>query len=140
MSVRVRLDGLVGAAALPGINQLGEPAVDQFAPLLGRQRGAVRRVALGLRLGRVLGDGAPVDPQAPGDLGPVPARTPMQQDLDDVDHGERSPWHGRLSSRWTRTRLMQQGARVVDPSRLRDYLNAGVLDNLNARPLSCGIT
>jgi hypothetical protein len=35
---------------------------------------------------------------------------------------------------------MQQGARVVDPSGLRDYVNAGVLDNLNAIPLNCGIT
>lgn len=38
---------------------------------------------------------------------------------------------------------MQQGARVVDDppdSKVRDYLNAGVLDNLNANPLSCGIT
>jgi len=29
---------------------------------------------------------------------------------------------------------------VVDPSRLRDYVNAGVLDNLNARSLNCGIS
>jgi hypothetical protein len=31
---------------------------------------------------------------------------------------------------------------VVDPpdSKVRDYVNAGVLDNLNAIPLNCGIT
>jgi len=38
--------------------------------------------------------------------------------------------------------VVQQGARAVDPpdSKVRDYVNIGVLDNLNANPLSCGIT
>ena len=136
----VGVDGGVGEAALAGVDQLGEPPVGELGPALHRQLLAAGHKALGLRLGRVLGDGAPVDPEAPGHLGLLPPGVPVHEDLDDVDHCETSPCHWCSSPRWTRTRLVEQGARVVDPRlRSEDYLNVGVLDNLNTTPRAAGI-
>jgi hypothetical protein len=119
----VGVDGGVGEAALAGVDQLREPPVSELGPALHRQLLAAGHIALRLRLGGVLGDGAPVHSEAPGHLGLLPAGVPVHEDLDDVDHCETSPCHWRSSPRRTRTRLVEQGARVVDPP-----------------PQNCGIT
>jgi len=137
----VGVDRIVGEAPVPGVDQLGEPAVDERSPLLGGELITTGCVALGLRLGGLLGDGAPVNSEAPGDLGLLPASLPVNEYFYDIYHSECSPCHGapvlvdEVAANATRSPSGGSSA-----SEVRDYLNAGVLDNLNANTLSCGIT
>jgi hypothetical protein len=109
----VGVDPLVGEAALAGIDELGEPAVDELRPPLGGERLAAGQIALGLGFRDVLRDSAPVHPEASGDLGLLPSCVPVREDLDDVDHGEASPCH-RCLSLGNEKQLPDQGAQVVD--------------------------
>ena len=119
----VHLDGVVGATSHLRVDQLGKPTPHECPPLLDGDDPVTGRVALGLGMGDVFVDGAAVYPEAPRDLGLLPACVPVHEHLDDVNHCKGSPCHLRLSSRWTRGRLVDQGAQVVDP-----------------RPRKCGIT
>ena len=78
------------------VHQLGEPLAHMGGPPLAAQRltsqGLASRGDPGGLGGRyILADGLAVYAQAVGDLGLGPARMPVRQDLDDVDHGEGPP-------------------------------------------------
>ena len=57
-----------------------------LGPALHRQLFAAGPIALGLRLSGVLGDGASVRPEAPGQPRSPSAGAPVHKDLNDVGH------------------------------------------------------
>ncbi len=73
--------------------QLGEPLLRQRHPRFGRHRRAPRDEPGRLRRPDVLPDRLAVDPQALRHQQLRPTRVPVLQDLDNVDHGKRSPCH-----------------------------------------------
>jgi hypothetical protein len=89
----MRLDRRPGHLPQPGISQLREPLPDLRVPLRLAQRRPAWRHSRSLRRDGVLPDSLAVHIQARGDLGVVPPRVPVDQDLDDVDHVECSPRH-----------------------------------------------
>jgi hypothetical protein len=94
------LDGLVvggalgeGGGAQLGDNQLGEPRPRVGGPLLGRDRRPAGDEARLLGRAHVLAHGLGVHPERVGDGELGPARVPVLEDLHDVDHNERPPYH-----------------------------------------------
>ena len=93
----VLVDGGVGEAAGPGVDQLGEPPPDECAPLgLGQRRATGDDPGL-LGLGHVLPDGLGVRAQAGGHHHFRAAGVPVHQQLDDVLHVKTSPCQQRLA-------------------------------------------
>ena len=91
--VMVRLDRRPGHLPQPGISQLREPRPGPGIPLRLAQRRPARHHPCRLRRRDVLPHRLAVHSQALRDLAVVPPRMPVDQDLDDVDHVERSPRH-----------------------------------------------
>src|SRR4029077_3017550 len=75
----------------PGVSQLREPLAHQLGPPLLTHRRPARPHPRRLRRGDVLPGRLAVHAQALRDLAVVPARVPVDQDLDDVDNAEGSP-------------------------------------------------
>ncbi len=143
-AVVVGMDDRPGRAAVTGVDQLGEPALRQLRPLRTGQRWPARRQPGRHSRRHVLADRAPVHTQAGGHHRLLPAGMPVLQDLNDVDHFERSPCHQGLSHhRGDDEALQVQGARWVDPHtphEVRETVNDQLRDNSNAEASSCGIT
>ena len=89
----MRLDRRPGHLPQPGISQLREPLPDPGVPLRLAQRRPARYHPGGLRGRGILPYRLAVHAQRLRDLAVVPPRLPVDQDLDDVDHVERSPRH-----------------------------------------------
>ena len=87
------LDRRPGHLPQPGIGQLREPLPRQFGPPLLGDRRPARAHPGRRRRGDVLPRCLAVHAQALRDLALTPARMPVDQDLDDVDHVEGSPRH-----------------------------------------------
>ena len=89
----MRLDRRPGHLPQPGISQLREPLPRQLRPPLLADRRPARPHPGRLRRRDVLPRRLAVHAQAQRDLALTPARIPVDQDLHDVDHVERSPRH-----------------------------------------------
>ncbi len=79
--------------ARPGIHQLREPTSHQHRPLRPAQHRATRHQTSRLRRGDVLADRLRVHPQTRRDHRLRAPRVPVLQDLDHINHLERSPCH-----------------------------------------------
>ncbi len=98
----------------PGIHQRREPLPHPLAPLLLAQRRAARDQPGRHRRSGVLGHRRPVHAQAGRHLLLRPARIPVLQDLDHVDHAERPPSQCLPPSQATETSVRGPRAELAD--------------------------
>jgi hypothetical protein len=126
-TVVMRLDRRPGNLPQPGTGQLREPLAHQLGPPLLCHRRPARPHPDRLRLGNVLPSRLAVHAQALRDLAVVPARMPVDQDLDDVDDVEDSPRHRPPAhARVGRNRVVTSaGCRNVAGYALRDVYPEG---------------
>lgn len=80
-----------GDLAQSPVGEFREPALDQFGPVLLAHGRPARGDPGQFRRSQVLPDRLAVHPQRRGQLALGAACVPVDVDLDDVDHGERSP-------------------------------------------------
>jgi hypothetical protein len=80
-----------GRRAGPGVGELGEPLLHPTGPFLGAQGRGPGTQPFCFRRGEILAYRLAIHPEAAGDLGDVPARLPVLEDLHHVDHVKRPP-------------------------------------------------